>query len=115
MNAAEEDVHLALIIRYIYRLLRTQLARIGMYSICQTTSCMRIDMSYSSSSGLLFATGPAGSGVPSLVFGLSIPLPSPGIGVARLLGGVGWFASSGEAGMISGGRFGILIRLASFW
>lgn len=44
--------------------------------------------------------------------GLVIPLPRPGIGVANPLGGAAAFGPSGEAGMISGGRSGILIRLA---
>jgi len=45
--------------------------------------------------------------------GLIMPLPSPGTGVAQPLGGAADFGPSGEAGMISGGRSGILMRLAS--
>lgn len=42
-----------------------------------------------------------------------MPLPRPGTGVTNPLGGAGAFMPSGEAGIISGGRSGILMRLAS--
>lgn len=51
-------------------------------------------------------------GVPDLSRGLIMPLPSPGTGVVKPLGGAAAFGPSGECGMSSGARLGIVMRLA---
>lgn len=82
-----------------------------------TTSCIRIEISFSSLGGVLTPVGVvAPSGVPPKADGprgLVIPLPRPGLGVVNPLGGAAAFGPSGDAGMSSGGRLGILIRFAS--
>ena len=76
---------------------------------------MRMEISCSDSilGGVLTPVGVvAPLGVPEAPGGLIMPLPRPGCGVAKPLGGAAAFGPSGDAGMISGGRSGILIRLA---
>lgn len=73
---------------------------------------MRIEMSCSNSSfgGVLIPVGvefPLGFNR-----GLITPLRRPGVGVAKPLGGAAALGPSGDAGTISGGTSGILIRLA---
>jgi len=75
-------------------------------------------MSFSACSAGVFApTGvlpPSdGSGVPGFVLGLNVPAPSPGTGVVKPDGGAAAFGPSGDAGTISRGRSGILMRFAS--
>jgi len=83
-----------------------------------TTSCILSDR-FSASSGVRKPED-RGSGVPGPLpgdamplRGLARPLPRPGIGVTNPLGGAAALIPSGEAGTISGGRSGILMRLAS--
>lgn len=85
----------------------SELYRYRALTLRQTTSWILI-----ASSSLL-----SGVLVPDPVSGVLAPscgLPSPpGIGVTIPLGGTGILISSGEAGIISGGRSGILMRFAS--
>jgi len=75
---------------------------------------MEISFAESCSGGVFTPVGVAAPfGEPPRPLGLTMPLPRPGTGVAQPLGGAADFGPSGEAGMISGGRSGILMRLAS--
>ncbi len=78
-----------------------------MYNLFQTTSWILIASS-SLFSGVL-VPDPV-SGVVAAICGLPSP---PGMGVIIPLGGTGILIFSGDAGIISGGKSGILMRFAS--